>query len=296
MKHGYEQTSVEDVRKELIEKGYQMEDLVGKTKKELVGLLIDPSTITTVVEEDILDAAQEIVEEVTEDEDIPQPYDKEWADYLLRLLRPDELFDGRPTCDGLRRLVEQMIGPIAGREVLFLSPPTKDNQFTTTVSLRLSVLVQNKEYGYWNYTDRIEEEDVADAGMLNTDPPFDKYPSSLAVTRAEGRCLRRILKLKTATAEEVSQKADLLQPASATEEWVPSDKMSIEQKNVIDLLARRCNLNAMKFINSGSQYYEAITDVTKETATKMIQYLNNILQNKATPPDGIGNYEEGWAD
>jgi hypothetical protein len=332
-KTGFEQTPIKELRQLLCDKAAMpMESLLGLKKSALVELYLQTSNKEIEVEYNIGDTneqhqeqhqeqQQEPVNDMTElypneeefvavdldtlepTEDqiidveaikeaakIPTPLEKGWTDYLMSLLREDEIFDKRPTCDGLRRLVEELVGPILGREVVILNPPTKDNNMTASIVVRLSV---NSSGDFWGNR-VITEEDVGDAGPFNSDPPFDKYPSSLAMTRAEGRCLRRILRMKTITSEEGSKRAEEMKDSTIASEWCPTDKISPEQKTVIDLIAKQCDIDAWAFINSGTQQYISIDDINKDTASKMIQHLNTVRQDKAVKPTGVGSYKENW--
>ena len=321
-KTGFEQTPIKALREMIVEKGIPIESLLGLKKSALVELYLQVKdnkenveykveTISTqqdlqqdhqqdlpeeefvAVDLDTLAPTEDQiidVEAIKEAASIPTPLEKGWTDYLMSLLREDEIFDKRPTCDGLRRLVEELVGPILGREVIILNPPTKDNNMTASIVVRLSV---NSNGDFWGNR-VITEEDVGDAGPFNSDPPFDKYPSSLAMTRAEGRCLRRILRMKTITSEEGSKRAEEIKDFMDTSEWCPTDKISPEQKTVIDLIARQCDIDAWAFINSGTQQYKSIDDINKDTASKMIQHLNTVRQDKAVKPTGVGNYKENW--
>jgi hypothetical protein len=296
-KHGYESTTVAELRQMLItDRSYKEEDILDKTKLQLVDLILEiPANNET---DDLLDEAVEIQEEVIDTsiiDDTPTPQSENWTSYVLTLLRKDELFDGRPTVDGLRRITEVIVGQIVNREVVFLSPPNKDNNMTSTITLRISIQILQDNY-WGNHNGIITEEDVGDAGLYNADPPFDKYPSSLASTRAEGRCLRKILRLKIVTSEEISQKAEqstsLENTTSTSDEWIPSDKISFEQKNVITLLCKQTNINVNDIINSGKEKYNSIDDISKDTGQKIIQYLNKLRQGQVDKPTGIGEFKE----
>jgi len=152
-----------------------------------------------------------------------------------------------------------------------------------------------KEDNYWGNTGEVlSYSDVGESNSTNTDHPFYKYGASIASTRSESRILRKLLRLKTCAYEEISDVAEQqIEIQSDTNEWCPTDKISFEQKNTISLLAKRCDVDVLKFINSGQNQYNNIDEVTKEIGVKMIKYLNGILQGEFTNPN-IGGYQENW--
>ena len=289
-KHGYEQTSIDDIRQLLLDNSILPEQLAGKTKTELVEILLQLNITTNTndncenePETTILDMVVEEPENLilSTESIVPSIGEYEWTTYVLEKMTDKELQKGMPTCDGLRRMTESLIGNIVERSILFQTSPNIQNSFTATVGLRVGVLVENINHPRCG--EIIVEEDIADAGRFNTDKPYSAYPSATAITRAEGRCLRKILRLHTLAAEEVSEAAekdDL--PIDTT--WIPDDSITIsdEQTTVINLLCSRCNINVKDFINSGSKQYDDIKEIDKTTATSMIQHLNKISQGRSS--------------
>ena len=52
------------------------------------------------------------VKDIIMDESAPSVTSPEWNEYVLGLFDPSELFDGRPTCAGLRRVSELVLGQV----------------------------------------------------------------------------------------------------------------------------------------------------------------------------------------
>jgi protein-arginine kinase activator protein McsA len=101
------------------------------------------------------------------------------------------------------------------------------------------------------------------------------------------------LRLRTTTSEEISKRAEITNNDIETvdETWQPEDKISSEQKTIIDLLCKQCNIDVADFINSGSQKYTNIDDISKGVASTMVQHLNKIRSDGANKPNGVGNYK-----
>src|SRR5689334_6604577 len=62
----------------------------------------------------------------------------EWHDYVMKQFMPDELFEGNPTVDGLRRVTEALIGKIVESVSHVITPPQvldKKSGFLTPVTV-----------------------------------------------------------------------------------------------------------------------------------------------------------------
>jgi len=212
-------------------------------------------------------------------------YSEGWSDYVLGLFSKGELVDGHPTCDGCRRLVNQLIGPIVESGVAQIIPAMLDNYGTTTVVFQIKVAVDNEFHPLQGKV--IHMEDVADCNKYNTDSPYNKYLSATASTRAEGRILRKILGLKTVIAEETSTKEN-----EDNDDWQPDSLITSSQEACIGVMCQRLDLNIEEFINSGKNTYSSIKEIPYYTAVAMIKELNNIQRQVKERPPAVGQYKE----
>lgn len=302
MVHGYENTPVEDIRRILVEK-YGITDpvVIGQTKKPLIELLLRHKGINDPEEEinefdDVLEDAQEDGDSVTlpVEEDAKQKtaiYNSpEWQEYIMRQFVDTELIDGNPTYDGCRRVVEIVLGPIINSEVKQYSPSTIESKGTATVVYALDIFITNESHPLVNQSVHIE--DIADVGPLNTLPPYSNHPSATASTRAEGRCLRKILRLThIITAEESDDRA---KEEVTADDWAPDDPIADNQIQVIDMMCKRLNINVMQFVNSGLNRYASINNVPKSIAQRMLQELNKIQRKIKPSPATVGFYDSEW--
>lgn len=214
-----------------------------------------------------------------------------WNDYVMRQFTDSELKDGAPTCDGCRRVFEQLVGVILECTIPSYVGPTNDNKGTATVVVGMDVLITNDTHPAIGRTIRIQE--IADVNDNNTDAPYNRHPSATAATRAEGRGLRKLLRLRNViTAEEKSEAAE----QDTDDKWEPDEPITDSQIGVIDMLcgADRLNINVVEFINSGRKAYANIRDVTKSTAQRMIQELNKIQREAKPKPPGLHTYVSNW--
>lgn len=300
-KTGYESTSIDDVRSELRANGVIDEEFLKNTKSVLVEKLLEikgggvdeelPNLDEIEIEDEQSVVNTQLSDKLDEiDIEVQPPFNSpKWSDYVMRQFKDDELINGCPTCDGCRRIVELLIGPITDTNITECYPPNKENNGTATIVARITVRVDNETHPLNGNT--VTVEDVADVNNANTDPPYNKFPSATALTRAEGRALRKLLRLnKIVVAEELTEKT-----GDTDIEWSPDSSIEDGQISVIDMLCRpeRCNLNVIDFINSGATKYACIEVVPRSKAVQMIQYLNKI-QQKAVEKPKIGSYINGW--
>ena len=204
----------------------------------------------------------------------------EWSPYVIEQLKEDEMFDGNPTVDGLRRLVCLLLGTIIREASIIKQCPTMDNEYRATVCCTIEVMTLG---GYGP----VCVDGAADVYPGNTDKEFAKFPVATAETRAAGRAFRKLLQLrKVVTAEEVCVSNDEDE----------NKKITNSQINFIDKLcnANRLDINIKLFINGGSQQYEKITDIAHETGVRIITRLNELQRDKDSIPDNIKNYDPEW--
>jgi hypothetical protein len=230
---------------------------------------------------------------------MPDYLSPEWHEYVMGEFSPDELVDDPkkpdvkyPTVAGLRRVAEKLLGRIikSGPDKIF--PVTDPDDIRATVSYVVRFLPWDQS-PIW-YPDRdnepvVEYSEVADACVSNTDATFLSFAVATASTRAEARALRKALKLKVCSADEIPK----LDPARA----VAKNSDSLIADEQVSLIKKKCkalDLDIQKFANSGEKQYRSIFDVTKETATKMIKALVEYTNDKNSIPPEIKGYSSDW--
>jgi hypothetical protein len=212
---------------------------------------------------------------------VPELGSREWHDYVMKQFDEDELQNDAPTLDGLRRVVELLIGEIVGVDVKIPQTPTTENNSRATAVV--TITVQRDANSYLNFTD------AADVYHGNTDAPFSKHPVATATSRAEARALRKMLRLrKVISAEEQSVAAEL--DDTQTGEFVPSP-ISAPQISLLSTLAKRHNVNLVKFINMGEKQYDKINDILFSTAQQMIEKIQTY---KEETPAALKGYDPNW--
>jgi hypothetical protein len=219
---------------------------------------------------------------------IPSITDIEWTNYVLGEFKPEELYEGMPKANGLRRLVRKLIGPILKSKAKIKQVPSIDNEQRSTAEYTVVVLnryqLEENEEPYI-----IEFTDAADAWRGNLwaqSEEYAKFPVAMASTRAEVRALRKALNLGVVAAEEISD-----QPI---EESGFSGRITESQISKIDIKCEQLDIDFMAFIGLGK--YKRIEDVSSSTGISMFKLLNEYQGNRKPIPDKIKGYKKNWRD
>ena len=220
---------------------------------------------------------------------IPSISDVEWTDYVLGLLSDDEKIAGNPTTDGLRRIFETAMNCIvieAKSEVV--QSPDPSNEKRATVTHCLSYVLNDVPSDHQDFKFR-SVSGSADVYWGNCDKVYRNHPVAVAETRAEGRALRRALRLrKVVAAEEVAKDIE-----DHPDENTVS-KITNNQINFIDVMAQRLNINVHKLLESNGLVIDNIYDILHENAVEIIRSLSKYQQNITTIPEGIAGYSNDW--
>ncbi len=179
--------------------------------------------------------SQEVVETTP-----PKSTDPEWTDYVLSQLTDKEQENGNPRTDGLRRVAEKLLGPI-NSETIVVQPPGLDGRATVLVNLTF------KENDLARFVSG-----AADVCFANTAREFAVHSVATAETRAEGRALRKALRLTRVLAAEEAQGASIDEPRGTDDRVVTgmlnSLQMmcSVQQIDLNRLVATRLSLSDPK--------------------------------------------------
>jgi hypothetical protein len=250
------------------------------------------------IEEDNVDSifdltapTQNVIERAEEGPDI---LSAEWHDYAMGKFLDSELVeingDKYPSCYGLRRVAELLIGTIIESKPIqvFMSSDSTTNS-PGRVTIVYQVVFRSHEDGSIRTIG-----DVAEVFSLNCDDLFLAYPAATACTRAEGRCLRKALKLRCVAAEEITRNKDVAKAVRQVTNSAPTDGSYREEDPIsgaqTNLLTNKCkemNIDVLKFINIGEKTYAKLNDVSKKTAINMIKLLNDYQNNSKPIPANI---------
>jgi len=221
---------------------------------------------------------------------IPSMSSVEWTDYVLGLLTDDEKISGNPTTDGLRRIFETVLDcTIIANKSQVVQSPTPENEKRATVVCTLDFVLNDQQVDPSIKNRTITG--AADVYWGNCDKIYRNHPVAVAETRAEGRALRRALRLrKVVAAEEIAENIE----DNPSEDTV--SKISINQMNFIDVIAKRINVNILNFVKTINVNHEDIKNVSHTEAVSIIKKLTEYQQNISEIPENVVGYDPQWKD
>ena len=215
--------------------------------------------------EDTIGTEVSIDSEDIEEDDIPEMYDPEWTKYVLGLFQPNELEDGNPKADGLRRVAIKVFG-VFDSETGIVAAPSISNAGRATVTVNLQIYYKQK---------RFRVSGSADVYSGNTTSTFAEHAVATAETRAEGRALRRALCLtKVVTAEEMAGADD---DAVKSNSPIAPDSMI----NSIKAMGHKISVDPFKVALVMGFAVQDISEITKEQAVKISKEIGK--KNRALP-------------
>lgn len=206
----------------------------------------------------------------------PTPNDEGWHDYVMSLFHADELDNGKPKCDGLRRLTELLIGKIvtvAPRVVV-----SEKNYACVEILIEIIMDLDKTKDIY-----HLSIGDVADCHLGNTPAEYALHASATAMTRAESRVYRKLLRLRNVISAE--EQNDKLNEKYAEE--TAQNKINDGMITIIRNICKRCRIDVSKFINNGSKLYSDIKEVDHDVAVAMIYRLDQYQRNFDGIPENI---------
>lgn len=202
--------------------------------------------------------------------------DPKWTEFIIENLSDDELSKGNPTTPGIRRVAQDLFGDII----------TSDSHVITDIrekaTVKHTLVIQR-------YLDGREMTVSACVDVMydKTPYPFKEHLVSTACTRAEGKALRRALKLNIQTAEELS---------NTDEDNVPDIDMEslINDQQILALktMCRRLNVNMAKFIKVNVKKATNIKNIKSVECRLMMSQLSE-FQRESVPSD-LEGWSEGW--
>ena len=226
----------------------------------------------------IKDMVEETVEEIANVQvnQIPISTDPNWVEYVLDQLSNHELANGSPTTDGLRRVTEKIFGEIIESDTEILEFPAQNFGGKATAK---HTLVISKYSG-----ETIKVSACVDVLGEKLPYPFNQHLVSTACTRAEGKALRRALKIRVQTAEELAN--------SDEQETLIDEPINDQQIVAIKTLCKRNNINLVAFIKNNCNNVKTINEVKNVEGRLLINKLSS-YQREPIPSNILG-YNQNW--
>ena len=232
---------------------------------------------------------QEVVEVASEEKTTPTIHDIEWTDYVLEQLTDDEKIMGNPTTDGLRRIFEKVMDcEIIEATTKVDQTPSRDNEMRATVTFSLKFQLNKEDESTVGIYKTKLVTGAADVYWGNCDKIFRNHPVAVAETRAEGRALRRALRLRKVVAAE--------EMASEIEDHPDMDtvnNITSNQINFMDVLAKRLDINIAKLFQKLDIKEDNIYNISYGNAVNAVSVLANYQQKNNIPEEILG-YDANW--
>lgn len=227
--------------------------------------------------------------ETTQQPKVVTPNDIEWTDHVLSLLSDDEKISGNPTTDGLRRVFEIALNcRLLQSTSSVVQSPSPDNEKRATVVHSLTYRLDPTTPDPENLNTLVVD-GSADVYWGNCDKIYRNHPVAVAETRAEGRALRRALKLrKVVAAEEIAKDIEDHPDGENV------SKITNNQLNFIDVLAKRLNINVVKLLDNLAIKHTTIYDMSHDDGVRTIRELSTHQTNLESIPESIKGYDSGW--
>ena len=228
---------------------------------------------------------EQVVEETVEsspDEDGQRPheYDAEWSEYLLDHLSDNELINGAPTVDGLRRVCEKCFGEIVESNSQIVETPSSHNNQRCTIKHTLGI----EKYRGGRI---IKVDGCVDVLYHKTPYPFKDHLIATADTRAEGKALRRALKIRVVTAEE-------LQNEDENEALASDELINDQQVMAINQLCKRLDISVQALVSGEYNKTNKINQIRNLEARLLISKLSEFQRAPKDIPKTYIGYDEGW--
>lgn len=216
---------------------------------------------------------------------IPNITDIEWTDYVLGVLSDDEKISGNPTTDGLRRIFEIVMKckVISSTSNVVQSPDQNNEKRATVVHTIQYVPTDSKNNTV------ITVGGAADVYWGNCDKIYRNHPVAVAETRAEGRALRRGLRLRKVVAAE-----ELAKDIEDHPDGHNINKISNNQLNFIDVISQRLDINTKNMLNSLGHETKNIYNIEHSDAINIIKTLSSYQQDPSSIPQDIVGYDANW--
>jgi|TARA_R100000005_G_scaffold95965_1_gene79802 hypothetical protein len=215
-----------------------------------------------------------------ETEKIVGPESPNWSEYVLDQMDDSELKDGNPTVDGLRRVTERIYGEI----IQSTSDIVNYDASRGVCAVKHTLAIQKYS------TDAIITIDgCVDVKFQNIPYPFNQHLVATADTRAEGKALRRALKLRVVTAEE-------MQDTSADDVLASEEDITDQQILAINQMCKRLDISLVDLVKSTSAKTKSIREVSNLQGRMLLSTLSDYQRSSASIPDNVKGYDTEWRE
>lgn len=253
--------------------GYSADDVKDKGKAELKQLWEVAQSAKTVLDQAVVEKNNDVDIEVAtatvEPEAIPSVTDPKWTEYVLKQFEPTELEDGNPKVDGLRRVAEKILGTFDIVPTV-VQCPGLENGATVTVLLTFRDPVSGlmRRVG-----------GSADVSSTNTAREYAVHSVATAETRAEGRALRKALRLTKVLAAEELHNAEPDEPTGF------DDRAPIQMVQSLKIMCERAGVDFQGLAQA--EFQKEISDISKQQGLKLSSILHEFKTGTREIPNDL---------
>lgn len=216
-------------------------------------------------------------------EAIGAPYgSSEWQDYIMAQFREDELVDGCPKCNGMRRIAQLVLGDIISSKpvqifVVGHEPRTVTVAYEIVFDWKLNTVVD-----YGNIMNMSSDTRVFGglADCTEEKTVYGRHPAATAESKAEARALRKALALNVVTAEEKLTGADEEMPRAKDSAQITKALAGV-LKAKMSALKLDADTTLKEFTQSVGTDCRSVDTMSMEEGRKLLAFLNKIQQAKA---------------
>jgi len=213
-------------------------------------------------------------------EDSVLPHSIEWSEYVLDHLTDGELKEGNPTVDGLRRVTEEVFGDILSSTSHIYS----HDMGRGICTLKHTLQIRKHRTG-----DVITVDGCVDVNRGNIPHPFNQHLVATADTRAEGKAIRRALKIRVVTAEEMqnSDEDDIL----AAEENITD-----QQILAINQMCKRLDVDLEAVVKATCAGVASVRGVSNLQGRTLLASLAQYQRDASLIPEDSVGYNSNWRE
>lgn len=228
----------------------------------------------------LVDVVEDELQEVPEEQERLTPESPRWSEYVLDQMDDTELKEGNPTVDGLRRVTERVYGEIISSVSDIFSYDTDRGICTVKHTLQ----IQKYE------TDSIiTVSGCVDVKYSNIPHPFNQHLVATADTRAEGKALRRALKLRVITAEE-------MQNTDEDDVLAAEENINDQQILAINQMCKRLDINLVNFVKNACNDIDSIRSANNLQGRMLLKSLSELQRKGASISEDVVGYDPNWRE
>lgn len=273
---------------------------MGRNKKEDKDEVIEIEPAEEKID-GVLDRLQVVkVEEIKDEETEEVPYigTPEWTSYVLSKLQPDEMYNGCPTYEGLRRICYELLGTIIDIDLTVNQSPNFQNANASCITAKMTIEHPHQFEWLGGIAGRtIRYSQVGDVfhGNGNDDKFAWRFSTATCYTRVKASLLRDAFRLRYVYARE--ELSDLPEEDSGVSGYCNSNQI-----DGLDMICQRINVDATKFMRGVWKQARKNDDTDNlnkcpfTVVAQMFALVQKFQQDPKNIPKEVLGYDKKWKE